>query len=396
MKRIAGSLGHSLLAAGMLTIGISTTAIGQIVISGNENKIDLSHGKNEVVTGAQPDSVSILNFAKFPPQVVTLNDVPNSVIGPPSNIAISPDGTLALVANSIRLDSTSATGWTPESYAHIIDLTTSPPTVRGRVKTELQPSGLSFTPDGRRVLVANRASGTISVLRVENKSVEPESVVKVCQPADNIADVAVSPDGRLALASLQKAGCLALLKIDERGAVADTGRRISVYGQPYRCVITPDGALGVTAGSGYGNGVDLDAVSVVDLKATPQPQTIDYIPVGSTPESLEVSPDGKLVAVVVMDGCNLPADHPSHSKSGAVVILQRRGNTFVKQSRIPTGAIPEGVAFTGDGRYLLVQCHPDRQIRMYRVTDGQVEDTGQRIDLPGMPSSLRAAPPVRK
>ena len=93
-----------------------------------------------------------------------------------------------------------------------------------------------------------------------------------------------------------------------------------------------------------------------------------------------------------MDGCNLPADHPSHSKSGAVVILQRRGNTFVKQSRIPTGAIPEGVAFTGDGRYLLVQCHPDRQIRMYRVTDGKVEDTGQRIDLPGMPSSLAGAP----
>ena len=119
-------------------------------------------------------------------------------------------------------------------------------------------------------LLTNRASGTISVLRVENKSVEPESVVKVCQPADNIADVAVSPDGRLALASLQKAGCLACLKIDDHGVVADTGRRISVYGQPYRCVITPDGALGVTAGSGYGNGVDLDAVSVVDLKATPQ------------------------------------------------------------------------------------------------------------------------------
>ena len=149
-------------------------------------------------------------------------------------------------------------------------------------------------------------------------------------------------------------------------------------------------------GAASGNGVDLDAVSVVDLTATPQPQTIDYVPVGSTPESLEVSPDGKLVAVVVMDGCNLPADHPSHSQSGAVVILQRRGNTFVKQSRMPTGAIPEGVAFTGDGRYLLVQCHPNRQIRMYRVTDGQVEDTGQRIDLPGMPSSLRAAPPVKK
>ena len=34
MKRIAGSFGHSFLVAAMLTIGISTTAIGQIVIFG--------------------------------------------------------------------------------------------------------------------------------------------------------------------------------------------------------------------------------------------------------------------------------------------------------------------------------------------------------------------------
>ena len=383
-------------AASLLVLATAGLARGQIVLSGNENKIDLSKGKIEVVNGARPDSISILDFSQFPPKVFVLNEVPNSVVGPPSNIAISPDGKLALVANSIRLDPTVAAGWSPESYVHIIDLTTSPPSVRGRVQTEQQPSGISFTPDGHRALVANRASGTISVLRVNNTAVEPEQIVKVCQPADSLSDVAVTPNGTLALASIQKGSCLAVLKIAEDGSVVDTLRRVSVYGQPYRCIISPDGALGLTAGSGFGNGVDLDAVSVVDLKARPQPQTIDYIPVGSAPESLEISPDGKLVAVVVMDGCNLPADHPSHSNAGALVILERRGNTFVKQNRWPVGSTPEGVAFTGDGRYLLVQCHPDRQIRMYRVADGRIEDTGQRIDMPGMPSSIRAAPAILK
>ena len=72
-----------------------------------------------------------------------LLDLPNTVIGPPSNIAISPDGKLAIVANSIKIDPADKTKYVPESYAHIIDLTARPPKVIGRVKTDLEPSGTS-------------------------------------------------------------------------------------------------------------------------------------------------------------------------------------------------------------------------------------------------------------
>ncbi len=362
---------------------------GQLVISGNENKIDLTSGLPRAVAQPKPDSVTILDFKTFPPAVQHIEDVPNSVIGPPSNIAITPDRSLALLANSIKIDPGNPTNTPPESYVHVIDLRSTPPKVLSRVQTDQQPSGLSISPDGRWALVANRASGAISVLSIRGTEVALTESVKVCEPKDSISDVAISPSGSVVLASIQKAGYLALLHF-ENGKLELTSRKISVSGQPYRCVITPDGQLGITAGQGFGNGPDVDAVSVIDLAARPI-HTVDLIPVGMVPESLEISPDGKLLAVTVMNGSNLAESNPNHARNGAVVLLGRRGKTFHKLDEYKVGRIPEGVAFTSDGKYMVVQCHPDRQLWIFSVRGERLKDTGERIALPGMPASLRAS-----
>ncbi|HEY0550727.1 MAG TPA: YncE family protein, partial [Verrucomicrobiae bacterium] len=142
----------------------ASIATGQLVISGNENKIDLTSGAPKVMAPGGPDSVSILDFSKFPPAVEHLTDVANSVVGPPSNIAITPDRKLALMANSLKIDPGNPTNWLPESFCHIVDLTAKPPRVIGKVTTGRQPSGISITRNGKLALVANRADGTVSVL----------------------------------------------------------------------------------------------------------------------------------------------------------------------------------------------------------------------------------------
>jgi len=373
----------------LATLAWYNAAQAQIVLSGNENKVDLAGGSIKVVPTTQPDSISLLDFSRFPPAVTHIMGIANTVIGPPSNIAISPDGGLALVANSVRVDPTASAGWVPESYVHIMDLTQRPPKVIGRVQTDPQPSGISFTPDGRMALVANRAGGSVTVLAVDGKNVRTVESIKVADAGGDVADVGVSPDGKMALACVHVPSYLAVLKI-ENGKVTFTGRKIAAYGQPNRCVFTPDGELALTAGAGFGNGVDMDALTVIDLHGG-QPRTTDYVALGTAPESIELSPDGRLLAAVVMDGSNLAPDNPFHAQTGNLVILERRDRTFVRIQRLPVGRIPEGVAFTGDGRYLLVQCHPDREIWVFEVKDGKVADTGQRISVPGMPSSLRAA-----
>ena len=368
----------------------ASTGSAQLVISGNENKIDLTSGAPKVIPPSGPDSISILDFSKFPPAVEHLSDVPNSVVGPPSNIAITPDRKLALIANSLKIDPSNPTNWVPENFVHLLDLTARPPKVIGKVTTGRQPSGISFTRDGRMALVANRADGTVSVLSIRGQEVSVLQTVTVCLPAESASDVAISPDGKLALVSAWKGGYLAVLKIDGASVTA-TGQKISAYGQPYRVVISSDGELALTAGMGFGNGLDRDAVTVIDLKSKPM-RAVDHVTIGSVPESIEISPDGKLLAAVVMNGSNLGPGDPNRRTHGAVVLLARKERTFGVVEEHPIGRIPEGVAFTSDGKYLVVQCHPDRELWIFSVKSGRLRDTGQRIKVPGMPSSLRASP----
>ncbi|MBI3117864.1 MAG: WD40 repeat domain-containing protein, partial [Candidatus Hydrogenedentes bacterium] len=373
-----------------LLILAAALAQGQIVISGNENKIDLTSGEAKIVPNAPPDSISILRFTEFPPKAEHITGVRNSVIGPPSNIAISPDEKLALIASSLSIDPRDATKWIPDNVVHVLDLTQRPPQVIQEVKVDKQPSGISITRDGRYTLVANRASGTVSLLGIEGKRLSLLHTEKVCDAAENISDIAIHPNGEVAIASVCKGRYLIILRI-EHGRLVVTERKLTVYGEPYRCAISPDGTLAVTAGSGLGM-PDIDAVTVVDLTSDPI-RTSDYIPIPSGPESLEISPDGKQLAVVVMNGSNLAPDKPLRTDHGLLVVLSRRGNTFVKTQELPTGRIPEGVAYAPDGRYIIVQTHPDKELWLYEVQGEKVVDTGKRIAVPGFPSSIRIAEP---
>lgn len=367
---------------------LAVTASGQLLISGNEAKIELTSGTAVVLPDAPPDGLSILDFSTFPPKVTQIDNVRNSVIGPPSNIAITPDERLALIASSTLPDPEHPGQWVPDNVIHVLDLTTDPPAVIDEIETDPQPSGMSIARDGSFALVANRAAGTVSMLSIDGKNVAVKQTVKVCEPEEQVSDVAISPNGATAVASVNKGRYLAMLKIED-GKLVLNDRKFSVCGSPYRCVISPDGDFALTAGSGQGF-PDEDTLTVVSLTSDP-PRTVDYISIGSGPESIEISPDGRLVAAVLMEGSNLAKDDPLHEEHGKLTLLARRGNTFEVVQTLPTGPIPEGVAFSPDGKCIIVQCHPARELWLYRVDGEKASDTGERISVPAMPSSLRAA-----
>jgi DNA-binding beta-propeller fold protein YncE len=366
----------------------SLAAQGQVMVSGNEYKIDLTTGIPKFVPGTPPDTLTVLNFSTFPPAVRQVEGVSNSVIGPPSNIAIAPDESIALIADSIVHDPTVPKQYGPANTIRVLDLKADPPQIIQEIASGKQPSGMSISRDGRFALVANRGEGTVSLLRIEGKSVTLAQTVDVCKPEENVADVAIAPDGLTALATVCEGGYLALLHIKGDTVTVDK-RKLSTCGKPYRIAITPDGALGVTAGSGQGL-PDTDAITVVDMTQNP-PRTSDFIPIGAGPESLEISPDGKLLVAVLIGGSNLPKDAPFHEKEGKLVVLARRGMTFEMVQVLATGTIPEGVAFSPDGKHIVVGCHPSRKLWVYDVEGETVRDSKLRIDVPGMPSSLRIA-----
>jgi len=367
---------------------IPVLAYGQLVISGNENKLVVGPAGVEVDWDARPDSVSVIDFAEFPPRVQHISGISNSVYGPPSNIAITPDHRVALITSAVKLDREAEEQYSPDNIIHIMDLTSDPPRVIGTTTAGRQPSGMSITPDGRQALVANRADGTITVLSISGTDVKPIQTVQIGAPEDQVSDVAISPDGKLVLASVQEGHHLRVLELKD-GELSATEHKLSVCGKPYRTVITADGQLGITAGGGE-KGPDTNALTLIDLTVDPI-RTIDYIPVGSGPESFAVSPDSKLLAVMLFNNASRAADDPSRTEHGLLRILARRGKTFESVQTLPLGRVTQGAAFTSDGKYLVAQCHDLYELRIYSVQGEAVKDTGVRIETPGHPSAIRAS-----
>lgn len=361
----------------------------QWVVSANENKLSLASGVTQVVPGAAADTVTFLDFRQFPPVVRHHTNLSNTVLGPPSNVAVSPDGSLAVIADSIELDPGQPGKWRPQRRLHVLDLTGPEPRKTGEVTAGEQPSGLAFSRDGRLLLVANRAGGGVTAFAREGQALRFLEEFRFTHPTNEVSDVAISPDGRLALAAVREGGHLQVLRREGDRWVVEP-RRISVYGRPYRVLFTPDGSLALTAGAGAGNGPDTDALTVIRVQGDTL-KTTGFVPLGSGPESIEISPDGRHVLGVLMNGSNLPPESPYRTEQGQLVLLERQGDTFVRRQVMAVGRIPEGACFTSDGRHVVIQCHPERRLWILALNRGRLKDTGVRIEVPGFPSGLGAA-----
>jgi len=52
--------------------------------------------------------------------------------------------------------------------------------------------------------------------------------------------------------------------------------------------------------------------------------------------------------------------------------------------------LPEGVAFSPDGKWLYVGNFLDGDVSILKVAGTKITDTGKRLALPGHPASMRA------
>jgi hypothetical protein len=77
---------------------------------------------------------------------------------------------------------------------------------------------------------------------------------------------------------------------------------------------------------------------------------------------------------------------------GKIVLFEIKNEQAVKVSEAPSGEASQGVVFTADSQYLLVQMNVEKAIGVYRVDNGKIIDTGERIQLSGGPTSLRSKP----
>ena len=244
-------------------------------------------------------------------------------------------------------------------------------------------------------LVANRNEGTVSVFRIEGRTLRKLDTVALGAADSGPSHVAIAPDGRSALVTRDGDHTVSLLAIDG-DKVVYTRQDLGAGLKPYAAVITPDGQEAVVTNLGLGRG-DNDTVSLIDLTLKP-PRTVETYTVGQTPEGIAISPDGKLVAVVIMNGSNKPKESPFYSPVGRVFLFRMNRGSLTRVADATVGGWPQGAVFSADGRLLLVQSMTERSIAVFEIGSGfALRDTGQRILLPGGGAALRTAdPPARR
>ena len=151
----------SLTLASMLA-GAAEAAPYMIV--GNDEKLVWDDQGKPVLSAPGRDSVLILDLADpEAPTIVANLPIMNSVIGPPTNLAITPDQTIALVANSLDwVADGESWKFQPDNKIYVIDLKASPPAQIGVVEVGKQPSGMAINKAGTLALVANRAENSVN------------------------------------------------------------------------------------------------------------------------------------------------------------------------------------------------------------------------------------------
>jgi DNA-binding beta-propeller fold protein YncE len=373
----------------MLTSGAVRAGTNDILI-GLDQKV--TYGPDGPLNGAPgKDEVLIMDVSTPSKPVIRARlTMANSLLGPPTNLQVTPDGKLGLVANSV-IHTPEGTGFkvSPDDRLFVIDLTATPPKLADTVMIGKQPSGLAISHKGDLALVANRNGKSVSVLSIAGGKVSLVGDVPMEQEA---AAVAITPDGKRAFVCLNIVNRLAVLTIDGQKVTYDKTMDIPAGFNPYNVDVTPNGKFAIVSGTGATKN-NADTMTVIDTSG-PHPHVAGAMAPGTGPEGFAISPDGKYVAAALLLGSGAKQSDWYKTKTGELVLMSLDSNKgeMTVESRVAVGGLPEGLAFSPRGDYLYVGNYFDSDLQVFRTSGGTLKQTGANIKLGGQPASMRALP----
>jgi DNA-binding beta-propeller fold protein YncE len=376
------------LAAALLIVPLfPSLAAAQLAVSANDAKAVLVNGVNTVPPNPADDTVTIIDLGVSPPKVVGELKAPSSVVGPPQNVAIAPDESIALISSNMKLDAADPKKLVPDNRVSVIDLKATPPAVIATLEAGLGPAGISINRAGTLALIANRNDGTVSIFTVSGKTLAAAGKIDFDNPRSGPSSVAFSPDGKMALVSRDGDHKISILSIDGN-KVEDTKRMLTGGFRPYAIQVSPKGDVAVVVNQG-GNAGDIDTINVIDLKGK-APRIVRTLDVGQIVEDLAFSNDGNYVAVTAQDGSARAPSHPFYNDNGLVVVFSVNGTNLTKVAEARVGKWNQGVVWSRDGKTLLAQNMAENALSILSF-DGKILGVTGEIKVKGGPAGLRTA-----
>jgi DNA-binding beta-propeller fold protein YncE len=365
-----------LLTATLLAIPFVARA--DIVLSSNDAHTVQDEQKALVAPkDPHPDTVSIIDVTRYPPTITATIEVPGSVVGPPTAAWVAPDESWAIVTSATKLDPQGKGGTGPDDRVSVIDLTAKPPKITQSLNAGAGATTVRVSPDGKLALIANRTEGTVSVYSVANKQLTPVTKLDLGNKGSLPSGIVFTHDGKHALLSRGGDNMVSVLNIDGTN-VSVAPRPVTTGMAPYTMDINKAGTLAAVSNMGRGDG-DVDSLSLIDLTSMPF-HTVSTTGVLTGPEPMKFSPDGKYLAIGSEYGSTKPPSHWFHHDHALLTMYAVEGTTLRKIDSAPVGGWSEAIAFSRDGRTVLVQSMQDRKIDVFRW-DGRKLTQGKPLPI---------------
>src|SRR5437870_1801976 len=266
------------------------------------------------------------------------------------NKVVSLNGVVTVVPNA------------PPDTVSVIDLKASPPRVIAEVEAPVSvvgpPLSVAVTPDESLALVT--ASSKVDPsdptkqapdnrLTVIDLTANPLKIIATLEAGKGASGISINRQGTLALVSNLVDGTVSVFTIQ--------GKTVSAAGAVE--------VGGVKAGGGQ----------------------VVIAPDGKT--ALVSRRDDNRISVLSIDGSNRPKDSPFYNDAGKLVIVRVTGKTLSRVAEAPIGHWSQGVAFSPDGKTILVGNMVEKDYWVFQLDGSTLRDTGQRVKVNGGPAAIR-------
>ena len=378
------------VAGAAFLLAMSVAAQAELAVSANDGK---QVRPGDIINGPEPDSISVLRISEGHVKLLGSVQAPAAMIGPPAAVAVSKDSKFALVTACQKLEGTKLV---PDDLVEVVDITVpANPRVVQTAHAGAGASGVSISPNGKLVLVANTEDDTITVFSLSGERLTRIGQVQLAAKS-RPTDVVFTPDGKTAIAIRQAASQEEVLSVNGT-EVKDTGRSFSSGRMPYGAVVTRDGKYfintnlgGANPSSGTPSPPRQGTVAMTDLATG---RVTASVVVGPTPEHVVLSPDGRYIAVVVANGTASVRSDPKFDKVlGLLKVYAVGDGTLTPVAQADTGHWGQGATFSKDNKLILLQCAAEREIEVFKF-DGKtlVQDRSATIPMGARPGSIATA-----
>lgn len=251
----------------------------------------------------------------------------------PHEVAVSPDGRLALVSNY-------GTRQAPGSTLTLIDVAAAQVVRTIDLGEYRRPHGMAWLADGQRAVVTAEAKGALLVIDAIGGGVL--FAVPTGQEVSHM--VAVSPDGRRAFVANIRSGTMTAVDLETRQAITPVATGAGAEG----VAVTPNGReVWVTNRAA-------DTVSVLDAATL---EILATLPAPAFPIRAVATPNGAHVLVTAAKSGDIKVfDVASRSLARSVVLevaaTETAGRLF--GDAFGSSSVPIGILITPDGRRAFV------------------------------------------